>query len=115
MKVLFNIIAVLSLMMSTQVLAHVGLKTSLPASNAMLMKSPEQLQLIYSGNVRVVKVTLKDKIGNKINFGFKPSKEAKKVFSWKLPKLNPSNYTVEWIVMGKDGHKMKGSYTFRMH
>ena len=41
--------------------AHVHLEKSVPADNAMLMKTPEELTLAFSKEVRVVKVTLKNK------------------------------------------------------
>ena len=115
MKTLIKFLAVISVVFSSSVFAHVHLEKSVPADNAMLMKTPEALTLAFSKEVRVVKITLKNKRGEKVKFGFKPSKEAGSEFTWKLPKLAPANYIVNVTFLGKDGHKMKDSFGFMVH
>ncbi|KMT66767.1 copper resistance protein CopC [Catenovulum maritimum] len=115
MKKLIKFLTVISVVFSSAVFAHVHLEKSVPADNAMLMKTPEKLALTFSKEVRVVKVTLQSKKGEKVKFGFKPSKEASSEFTWKLPKLAPANYVVDVTFLGKDGHKMKDSFSFMVH
>lgn len=115
MKALIKILAVTSIVFSSAVFAHVYLEKSVPSDNAMLMSTPEKLTLTFSKKLRLVKVSLKNKQGKKVKFGFKPSKEASNEFSWKLPKLTPANYTVDVTYLGKDGHKMKNSFGFMVH
>lgn len=92
--------------------AHVDIKSTTPANHAKLSSSPELLSLVYSGEVRIVKLKLTDSSGEKVDFGFKRSSEASQSFSWPLPVLKKENYRVNWVVMGKDGHKMKGLFDF---
>ncbi|MGB1238267.1 MAG: copper resistance CopC family protein [Pseudomonadales bacterium] len=92
--------------------AHIKLSASLPAEGAQLANAPTQLQLDYSGEVRPVRITLKDQSGRALDFGFKPSTKAAASFSWALPQVVPGNYEVRWIVIGGDGHKMKGQFSF---
>lgn len=59
MKALIDFLALASVVFSSSVLAHVSLEKTVPAHNAMLMKSPEALSLIFNKEVRVVKVSVK--------------------------------------------------------
>lgn len=117
MKTLINLITVMSIAFSSAVFAHAGIKleSSAPIDNAMLMKTPEELSLKFSKEVRLVKVSLKNKSGTKIKFGFTPTKQATAYYSWSLPELAPSNYEVDWVVLGADGHKMHGKFGFMVH
>ena len=65
MKALIKILAVISVVISSAVFAHVNLEKSSPSDNAMLMTSPEELTLKFSKEVRLVKVSLKNKQGKK--------------------------------------------------
>jgi methionine-rich copper-binding protein CopC len=79
------------------------------------MKTPDELTLAFSKEDLVVKITMKNKKGEKVKFGFKPTKGAYTEFTWKLPKLAPANYVVDVTFLGKDGHKMKDSFGFMVH
>ena len=92
--------------------AHVDIENTTPTNHATLTSSPETLSLVYSGEVRIVKLKLTDSSGEKLDFGFKRSADASRSFSWPLPALKKESYRVNWVVMGKDGHKMKGLFDF---
>lgn len=112
MKTLIKVLTIVSLLLSVNAYAHVSLKTSMPADQAILSQAPQSLSLTFSKNVKIVKLTLKNQQGEKIKFGFKPTKQASNQFSWQLPKLTPANYTIAMTFLGKDGHKMKDSISF---
>ena len=57
MKALIKILAVISVVISSAVFAHVNLEKSSPSDNAMLMTSPEELTHKFSKEVRLVKVS----------------------------------------------------------
>jgi hypothetical protein len=95
--------------------AHISLKQSTPAQEAMLMKSPEQLSLTFGGEVRLAKVIIKDEKNKSINFDFKPSSTPSTDFSWSLPSLVQGTYTVKWTALGGDGHKMTDTFRFMVH
>tara|TARA_R110001583_G_scaffold11285_2_gene51360 strand:+ start:34809 stop:35162 length:354 start_codon:yes stop_codon:yes gene_type:complete len=112
----FNIaVATLGLALTFSASAHISLKQSTPIEQAMLMKSPEKLALTFSGKVRLVKLSISDKNNQDVNFDFKPSSTPSKNFNWPLPSLDQGNYTVKWMVLGGDGHKMSGKYSFMLH
>ncbi|MDU0352691.1 copper resistance protein CopC [Paraglaciecola aquimarina] len=84
MKTLIKFLTVISVVFSSAVFAHVHLEKSVPANNAMLMKTPDTLALKFSKEVRVIKVSLKNKQGKEFKFGFEPSKASSSEFLWRL-------------------------------
>ena len=102
-------------MTSMSVLAHTGLTSSMPANNAMLMKSPQVIEVTFGTPVRLVSLSIANTKGEPIETAFKPSMEASGTFSYNLPMLMPSTYKVSWTIMGDDGHKMKGDFSFMVH
>ncbi|MFT4788474.1 MAG: methionine-rich copper-binding protein CopC [Paraglaciecola sp.] len=101
--------------MSTSVFAHTGLTSSIPANNAMLMKSPEKVKVVFKDEVRLVSLSVLNAKVESVEIDFAPSMKASETFSYDLPMLMPSNYTVSWTIMGEDGHKMKGDFSFMVH
>lgn len=94
--------------------AHTKLNSSQPADGAQLSVAPPALSLNYSGAVRPIKVQLRSGSGELVSFGFKPSAQAATSFRWALPMLADRDYRVNWIVVGGDGHKMKGEFSFTL-
>ena len=115
MNKILILLTVTLLTISSSVLAHAGLKTSLPKDGAMLMASPTVLQLAFTKDVRLVKLTLADKSGALMPIEFKASTTAAASYSLALPTLPSSNYQLNWTIMGKDAHKMKGKFSFMVH
>ena len=71
-------------MTSMSVFAHTGLTSSLPADNAMLMKSPEVIEVTFGNPVRLVSLSIANTKGEPIETAFKPSMEASDTFSLSL-------------------------------
>ncbi|MDN3407177.1 MULTISPECIES: copper resistance CopC family protein [Pseudoalteromonas] len=115
MKLFNSAVVILGLVLTFSASAHISLKQSTPAQEAMLMKSPEQLSLTFGGEVRLAKVIIKDEKNKSINFDFKPSSTPSTDFNWSLPSLAHGTYTVKWTVLGGDGHKMSDSFSFMVH
>lgn len=103
------------LVVSTSAFAHTSLKTSVPADKAMLDKAPTELSLTFGAKVKLVGLTLIDSKGGNVPLDFKPSKEMQTSFTQKLPVLKPEIYTVNWVMMGSDTHKMTGKFGFMVH
>jgi len=115
MKFFNSAVAILGLVLTFSASAHISLKQSIPAQEAMLMQGPEELSLIFSGEVRLAKVIIKDEKNKSINFDFKPSATPSTDFNWSLPSLAQGTYTVKWTALGGDGHKMTGTFRFMVH
>ncbi|WP_339773075.1 copper resistance CopC family protein [uncultured Paraglaciecola sp.] len=105
----------LGLAISASSWAHVGLKQTSPAQDAMLMDSPSELSLTFSGKVRLIKVSVSNDNQASVAFGFKPSADAAVTYQWPLPALATGTYGVDWTALGEDGHKMSGEYLFTLH
>ncbi|WP_324738303.1 copper resistance CopC family protein (plasmid) [Pseudoalteromonas sp. CuT4-3] len=115
MKFFNSAVAILGLVLTFSASAHISLKQSIPAQEAMLMQGPEELSLIFSGEVRLAKVIIKDEKNKTINFDFKPSATPSTDFNWSIPSLAQGTYTVKWTALGGDGHKMTGTFRFMVH
>lgn len=100
---------------SMSAFAHTDLASSVPNNNAMLMESPEEVAVTFEDKVRLVSLTVSNSKDEPVAIDFAPSMEASETFSYSLPVLMPSTYTVSWTIMGDDGHKMKGDFSFMVH
>ena len=91
--------------------AHTALSEAMPADGAMVMEAPENLQLSFTEEVRLLKAAVM--LGEEeIDIEFKPSATAAKQFTVALPKLENGHYTVAWSVMGADSHRVEGKLSF---
>jgi len=114
MKYLTTIILTGLLAVSTSVIAHTGIKSTSPTNEQVLNTSPEKLILTFKGSVRLMKVVLLDSEEETLETDFKPSAKAGKTFDIGIPSLTAGNYAVHWTSMGKDGHKIKGDFSFKI-
>jgi methionine-rich copper-binding protein CopC len=111
----FAIIACVSLSMTAS--AHNVLKSSTPADGSTLERSPSELALNFNGQVRLVKLSLKRSEGSEgreesIDVGFKPNLTAATSFAVPVPELASGAYSLEFSVIGEDGHTVAGHFNF---
>ena len=112
MKSLINTVFLVSLLLANGVLAHAGLKSSVPKNNQQLTKLPKSLMLQFDKPVRLIKVELHDQNDTKISLNYKMTKILSEQFSIPLPKLKYGHFTVQWTALGEDMHKMSGHFSF---
>lgn len=115
MKLVNTVLLIAGLILSGSALAHVGLSSSTPAKGAMLTAPPSTLELTFSAPVRLVKLSLKDSSNQEIALTLPASTQSQARYSLDLPVLAASSYTVNWVAMGDDSHKMKGQFNFMVH
>lgn len=94
-----------------QVLAHSMLQASSPMDGAEV-EAPKVLTLEFSEPVRLLRVTLTGPDGDAIGFGFEPAREPTAILEYDLPALEAGEYTVEWMLIGKDGHTVSDRFSF---
>jgi len=94
-----------------QVLAHTGLKTSAPADGAVLQAAPASIDLEFTAAVRLIKLEVSSG-GNALETAFKPAAELTAKYSIPTPGLAAGAYTVDWAVIGADGHTVTNSFSF---
>ena len=105
----FAFIACVSLSMTAS--AHNVLKSSIPADGSTLERSPSELALDFNGQVRLVKLSLK-RSDESIDVGFKPDLTAATSFVVPVPELASGAYSLEFSVIGEDGHTVAGHFNF---
>lgn len=101
-----------TLLFSTALSAHTQLQSSVPADGAQLSQSPAELQLHFSKAVRLMRVSLAESERGQVKLAFMPGAAPEKDISLALPALEAGEYTVSWTIMGGDGHKMSGDFSF---
>lgn len=93
-------------------LAHTGLVSTTPIADSQLEAAPEELELVFAGELRLLRLELQSGSGETLGIGFKPSPSPAQRFTVSLPSLPAGSYTANWVAMGLDGHKMSGSFGF---
>lgn len=91
--------------------AHTALKESTPANEATVDSPPAEINLVFNGPVRLVKLEVVAS-GQVIPTGFKPSVEAVADFAIATPNVTAGSYTVNWAAIGADGHTVSNSFSF---
>jgi methionine-rich copper-binding protein CopC len=99
-----------------QIFAHAQLVSSIPAASEMAMPAPTELRLKFSEGLElkftIVKVTGPDNAIVKTGpLMLDPRDESLLIVPLASP-LPDGQYTIEWHVLAKDGHKTKGAYSF---
>ena len=112
MKTLKAILLASLFIFNSSVLAHTGIKSTFPENAQTLETSPEKITLTFKGNVRLMKVTLAGSDEKALETDFKPSAKPTKTFDITPSKLTSGEYTVHWVSMSKDGHKITGDFSF---
>lgn len=98
-------------------LAHTRLASSTPAANSVVSPAPGQLRLQFTDPLELPfsKVKLVDEHGAVVE----PAKLAidpadPKALVAAMPGLRPGTYRVQWSTVTRDGHKVKGEFSFQV-
>ena len=94
----------------TQVYAHTGLKESIPAADSRVQVAPSQIELIFTGPVRLIKVDVVGDTEPQINFS--PASELESAYLIPAAGLTNGEYELTWAAIGADGHTMADSFRF---
>lgn len=112
MKVLPRSLLFVALMvLGNLALAHTGLKESSPADGATLNEAPASIDLVFTADVRLIKLEVTSN-GKVLDTGFKPGAESMASYSIPTSGLADGRYTVNWAVIGADGHTVTNSFSF---
>ena len=108
----FLVVTTIFMMAATSVSAHSLLQRVSPEAGEVFTVSPEHFSIQYSKTIRLVKLNLFDQWNNKIDLPDKLLRNESKQHLISFPKLSVGAYRLTWILMGSDGHKMKGKTHF---
>lgn len=94
--------------------AHTALLDAEPAPGARLSSPPAEVRLTFTealqpGSTFAIFGAVFDEIE-----GVEPQVDpgAPQQMAATIPPLDPGTYTVQWVAVGDDGHKVNGSYSF---
>lgn len=93
-------------------LAHVSMKASNIAANAVIETLPEKFTMSFTQPVGLASFKLETGKGAPVNLDFKAPKGMAAEFSIPLPRLAPGAYRATWRTISKDGHAMAGELSF---
>ena len=91
--------------------AHTALKESTPKDGVTLSQIPENIDLVFSAEVRLIKLELMGE-GHEMPTSFKPTSEAIATYQFDTPDMHPGEFTVNWAAIGEDGHTLTNSFKF---
>jgi methionine-rich copper-binding protein CopC len=103
--------ALFTLMISATAFAHTALTEATPGDGAMIKQGPAHINLTFNGPVKLVKLELMG-VGHEMPTNFESNSEAKNAFMIETPGMHPGAFTVNWAVIGEDGHTVTDSYSF---
>jgi methionine-rich copper-binding protein CopC len=114
---LFAIGGAAALLVAGPALAHAELVRASPATNATLEGSPRTITLTFSE--RLVPAFSKLELtmpAHRMNIPVRTSvsRDGKRIVGTLNSRLMKGSYRVAWTAAGSDGHRMTGSYSFKV-
>lgn len=114
-SVLLTLGLLLILVFPTATWAHSKLETSTPAADAKLTESVQEVSLSFNANIDENLSTLKVKNAQGESVEVAEVKVNQNTMLGTLAAPLPSgSYTVEWKIVGGDGHPVDGTYAFEV-
>lgn len=98
-------------------LAHIRLLASNPAADSHVAAAPRELRLTFSekAELRVSRVRLLGPDGKAVTLAALTSADSgRTVVAAVSAPVAPGTYTVEWQIAGRDGHPMRGRFSFHV-
>ena len=94
--------------------AHSPLKSTSPDDGAVLTAAPSSIAMTFGKSARLTKVTLKHTSGRNAHSVRVPLalKKFQKSFELMPQMRGAGDYQVDWRALSKDGHAIKGSFSF---
>lgn len=117
MKVRFSVAILTGMlisMMNVTAWAHTTLHSSTPAANATVAVVPK-LVLSFGEPVMLMSIKLTDINHQDMSLNYKSTSSMNKTYTIDIPtQVKDGAYQVQWRILGKDGHNMRGQYSFKV-
>ena len=91
--------------------AHTALKQSTPENGATVKATPEHIDLVFTGPVRLIKLDLKA-ADREMPTSFEVQADAVANYRIELLNMQTGQFTVEWAAIGADGHTITNTFSF---
>ena len=108
---------ILASTVSSVAYAHAKLEASVPKANAIVAPAPKEVRLQFNEPLEMAfsKIKLVDGTGAAIEpMKVDLDKANAKVMVASLPALRAGAYRVQWTTLTRDGHKVKGEFSFQV-
>ncbi|EFU41208.1 copper resistance protein CopC [Paenibacillus vortex V453] len=114
-SVLLTLGLLLVLVFPTATWAHSKLETSTPAADAKLTESVKEVSLTFNENIdeNLSTVKIKNAQGESVEVSEVKVTQSTLLGTLAAP-LPSGSYTVEWKIVGGDGHPVDGTYAFEV-
>ncbi len=100
----------------SEAFAHTSLESSTPKNGSIVDKPPTELLLSFANEIRLTAVILSNAANKPVKLKLDKYKKFQTDFSFELALAGDSDqrgeYSIEWRGIGRDGHVMKGSFTY---
>ena len=84
-----------------------------PADDSVLLEAPDQLQLEFAYDVRLVKLTLRNELRDWVDIDFRYDPTIQEKFQWNIPELTQATYyTADWAILATNDRLIRGSFSF---
>ena len=84
-----------------------------PADDSVLLEAPDQLQLEFAYDVRLVKLTLRNGLRDWVDIDFRYDPTIQEKFQWNIPELTQAKYyTADWAILATNDRLIRGSFSF---
>ncbi len=95
-------------------LAHVHLDRSEPAKDAVVSEAPTNVKLVFSGRIEpeFSKIVVTGADGTQVDKGDTSASDNRRELSVSLDALGPGKYQVNWNAIARDGHRIRGDFSF---
>lgn len=103
--------AAVALLLPMSVFAHTALKESTPSNEAVVTTPPGHINLVFTEDVRLIKLEVMG-VGHEMPTKFEAQSAAMASYSVETPGMHPGEFTVNWAVIGADGHTVTDTFTF---
>ena len=91
--------------------AHTALKQSTPENGATVKATPEHIDLVFTGPVRLIKLDLKA-ADREMPTSFEVQADAVANYRIEMLNMQTGQFTVEWAAIGADGHTITNTFSF---
>jgi len=84
-----------------------------PADDSVLLEAPDQLQLEFAYDVRLVKLTLRNELRDWVDIDFRYDPTIQEKFQLYIPELTEATYyTADWAILAANDRLIRGSFSF---
>lgn len=97
---------------ATGAMAHSPLNATTPANERAIAVAPTELLLDFKGEVRLTKVSMTHAPHDSVDLDLSGNKGFISDYAVPMESMGNGAYVIDWRGLGKDGHPMKGSFTF---